>query len=177
MPPRDPAKIQLDFPLLTADLIDQLNLVGTIGLLDFAPTVLPVFIIGDRDLSVDAIAPTFTSSQIFSAFVGAPVANAVVLDTGELPAGTYDVFGQISFNGGAVGASHLELQLRNAANAATLAVLGDVTTTIASNSGGEQFPIVGLEIAADERLRVQMLVTTGPPAVSATIGARLRPVP
>lgn len=178
MPPRDPGKIQLDFPLLVADLIEQLGLVGTVGLLDFAPTVIPVFIVGDRDLSVDAVSPVFASTQIFQGFSAAPLNNAVIVDSGQLPAGTYDIFGAISSKAVGTSAAQILLEHRNAANDATLAVLLSVVFTSVIADVHANLAPMGYVIAEDERLRVANIGgvnATGP--VAATIGARIRPIP
>lgn len=177
MPPRDPSKIQLDFPQLTADVIDQLNLVGTVGLLDFAPTVLPVFIIGDRDLSVDASPPVYTSAQIFTGSVFNPAAASVMATTGPLPAGTYDVFGQIGFTGGSVAAGQVQMQHRNAADAVNLAIMAE----LALDGGTGRVAVarmspIGYVIAENERIRVQ-ISTLGAGKFWAQIFAAIRPIP
>lgn len=178
MPPRDPSKIQLDFPLLTADLIEQLNLIGTIGLLDFAPTVIPVYIIGDRDLSVDAVAPAWTSAQIVEGFDTDPGFVDTIVDTGQLPAGTYDIFGAIGTKATGAAASRIELQHRNAANSATVQILLSMPFTTTPSDTHATLAPMGYVIAANERLRVALpgsVNSTGP--VSAVIGFRIRPIP
>jgi len=177
MPPRDPSKIQLDFPQLTADLIRDMRLVGVLGLLDFNPTVQPVFIIGDRDLSVDAVAPVFGSAQIFNGHASAPVVATVIATTGQLPAGEYDVWAELSNVGVSPGTSHMELQHRNAADAATLAVLADVPSSGVAVGVSSQVPMVGYTIAANERLRAVIVGANNTGAVTAVIGVRIRPIP
>jgi len=177
MPPRDPTKIQLDFPQLTADLIAQLNLIGTVGLLDFAPTVLPVFIIGDRDLTVDAIPVVFTSPEIFSGFVSAPLVNVIVADTGQLPAGTYDIWCEIAYEGGGGANASIQLQHRDAANLANLAILADLPVRAAVASRDTRLPTMGYVLSANERLRVQLVLAGNSGAVTAVIAARLRTIP
>lgn len=177
MPPRDHTKIQLDFPELVADMIEQLSLVGTVGLLDFAPTVLPVFIIGDRDLSVEANAPVFTSPEVFNGFAAAPAVNAIVVDTGQLVAGQFDLFAAISVMGTGLGGGHLELQHRNAANDATLAVLLDQPFNAIQNTSNIVLAPMGYTLAENERLRVQILLFGHTGAISGVIGARVRTVP
>ena len=178
MPPRDPNKIQLDFPQLTADLIDQLNLIGTVGLLDFAPTVLPVFIIGDRDLSVDAVQPVFTSANISGGTASNPAINTIITDTGPLPAGDYDLFGEISYAGSGSLGGTVELQHRNAANAANLAIVSRVAAMAGIGVlGFSRLPLIGYRIAANERFRIQNVVGAIAGTVSGLIAARLRPIP
>jgi len=177
LPPRDPSKIQLDFPQLIADVIADLNLVGTVGLLDFAPTVLPVYIIGDRDLTVDSVPVAFRSAEIFSGFNAAAGIAAVIADTGALPAGTYDIFAKINLAGSTAAVAHAEVQHRNAANAATLAVLADVPTTSTVTSGNASILHSGYVLAGSERIRIQMLVAALSGGITGVIGARLRPVP
>jgi len=177
MPPRDPRTTQADFPQLVADLIDDLRLTGQVGVLDFTPTITPVFIVGSRGLSLDAAPPVFTSAQIFQGFASAAAVNTIVVDTGQLPAGTYDVFGEINMIGQSSVNCHIELQLRNAANAATLAVLADCAVVGATHPNRSRLPMMGLVIAEDERLRVQLVVSNNTGGVTGVIGARIRPVP
>jgi len=120
MPPRDASKVQLDFPVLTADLIDQLRLTGVIGVMDFLPEVRPTFIIGARGLTATVNPPTFLQSEIFSVEATNPAANSVVVDTGQLAAGDYDVvlaWGQTQTT---VQVTSPQMQLRDAADAVTL---------------------------------------------------------
>jgi len=177
MAPRDPNQVQLDFPQLTADLIAQLRLTGTVGLLNFSTEVVPVFIVGDRDLSVDAVAPLYRSAEIFSGSSLNPVANTVVADTGQLVAGDFDLFASISATGTGIGLGRIELQLRNAANTATLAVLMSQVFVGALSAGGVELPQTGLVIAENERLRFQTLLQTLNGSVAVSIGARRRPIP
>ncbi len=178
MPPRDPSKIQLDFPQLTADLIAQLNLIGTVGLLDFAPTVLPVFIIGDRDLTVDAVPVAYAAAEIFSGAATSPSVNDIIADTGQLPAGTYDVFAQIhSASSALVGPAHAALQHRNAANTATLATLADAAFTTTVLESAVRISGLGYILSANERLRIILLAQNMSGFLSGVIGARLRPIP
>lgn len=173
MPPRDPTKIQLDFPLLVADLIEQLSLTGAVGLLDFAPTVVPVFIVGDRDLEVEAVAPVFQSTEIFSGDAANPVAGAVIVDTGQLPAGDYDVqlHGHLAVTAG--GPQRVLFAHRNAANTADLAIFSIPMANTAANSWSWSF---GYRLATNERLRLSAAVnTTG--RVAGEIFARRRPQP
>lgn len=177
MPPRDPTRIQLDFPKLVADVISDLQLVGIVGLLDFAPTVQPVYIIGDRDLTVDAVPTAFQSAEIFSGFASGPTVNTVIADTGQLPAGTYDIFAEINVAGAGAAVCHVELQHRNAANAASLAVIGRVGMTTTVLAGRSAIRSLGYVLALNERLRVQLLIANASGTITGVIGARLRPIP
>ena len=119
----------------------------------------------------------WTSAQIVNGFDDGPLANAVNVDTGQLPAGTYDIFASISYNGTGVAQGHFELQHRNAANAATLAVLLDLAFAGIANSGNLGLSDVGYVIAANERLRVQVLASNFSGGLSGVIGFRIRPIP
>jgi len=154
--PREPIRPQLDFPELTADLIEQLNLKGQVGLLDFIDSVQPSFIIGIREgIGFTFTAPTFTSAGVFSDFSFAPAVNTVLADTGPLPAGNYDVKAGWSWSNQTASAG-CDMQHRNAANAANLAewphnLQGDASVTNAS------FPITfGYTLALNERIRFQV---------------------
>lgn len=173
MPLRDPNAIQLDFPLLTADLIRQLNLIGTVGLLNFDPVVRPVFIVGDRDLTVQSVEPAFTPGQITTGEANNPAVNTVVADSLELPVGEYDVFFLVSITASVHLAASDSFQHRNAANAATLNAWNITSTAPVTE---HLFMKLALVIAEDERLR--FITGTGITGnVSVTIGHRIRPVP
>ncbi len=122
MPPRDPRKVQLDFPLLVSDLINQLQLVGTIGLLDFSPVVQPTFIVGSRGLTIEAEPVVFAPAEVFDGAALNPAATTVIVDTGPLPAGDYDLNVQmnLAITVGVVQA--LLLSHRDAADAADLSI-------------------------------------------------------
>lgn len=183
MPPRDPGKSQLDFPQLVADLIRELQLLGApIGLLDFVPSVQPVYIVQAREgaLNLTAVAPAFTSAEIFTDETTSPALNAVLADTAALPAGTYDVKAWMSFgpNGGAGAANTPELQLRNAANNANLASWPYVSQNQAGFIVDEsnQFDIA-LEIGGNERLRWQQTVGAFAGLTATVIAAKRRVTP
>lgn len=175
MPPRDPLAIQLDFPLLTADLISELRLVGALGLLNFLPEVRPTYIVGSREgaLRITTAPVVFKTAETFTGRQTNPAADVVVATTGQLPAGDYDV--QCSFSlassGGNIG--FVSFEHRNAANLANLsrwdlAVVSGIRDTI-------QFSFA-LELADDERLQVRTgIIITG--QISATIMAKRQPTP
>lgn len=152
MPPRNPNAVQLDFPQLVADIIEQLNLTGTVGLLDFSPEVVPVYLAAARS-GVFNIAeqPTFLSAGIFSNQQIAAAANTVLLDTGQLAAGVVDVkAGQTNI--GDTNSGIVSLQHRNAANAATLAEW--FSPRINATPHGDVLPLtMSLTLATNERLR------------------------
>lgn len=179
MPPRDPSKTQLDNPELLAALISELQIIGQIGLIDFVPAVNPVFIVGSRGLSINVEPPVYQSAEIFSGATQAPAVNAIIADTGALPAGDYDIFCNIAGSGiSAAVFSAITLQHRNAANAATLATL----LATSHNASGNvpvfgSLPLTGYQLALDERLRVIMLLGNLTGGVTASIGVRRRPTP
>lgn len=185
MAERDANLPQLDFPQLTADLIRELRLTGTLGLLGMGDLVVPTFIIGSRGgaLAVTAEAPVFTSAQIFDGSVNAPAVNTVIVDSLALPAGDYDVFGSITLGGNApVTNATLELQHRDAANAATLAVLLNIGGSVAGTAVNEvptlSLPLIGYRIGLNERLRVQLVDDgTASGRCAGVIGVRIRPTP
>jgi len=177
MPPRDPSLNQSDFPQLVADLIEQLKITGGVGLLDFDPTIRPVFIVGSRGLTIAAEQPSFQSAEVFSDSVVTPDANEVIVDTGQLAAGIFDViltFGwhDMTANG------QQQLQHRNAANNANLATWEFVSKNVIG-----MFNVVPLrfayQVAEDERLRFVNIVnqTDGSSELAATLMATRRTVP
>lgn len=173
MPDRDISKIQLDFPLLNADLIRQLRLTGVLGVLDFNPVVQPVFIIGDRGISIETEQPVFEDAGIFSASAVNPAAAAVIVDTGQLAAGIHDIMVHASAGLTATVGNRISFEWRNAANAATLAdwqVVASVNSTMIWRYS------FALNILQNERLR--MIVVTGLTGVVAcNIMTRRRLVP
>jgi len=178
MAPRNPGIPQLDFPQLVADIIRQLNLTGTVGLLDFLDAVRPVYIVASREgaLAFTASAPLFTSAGITGTTADNPLTNAVVGDTGPLAAGDYDIFANMSqTNSSANG--EVALQHRNAANDTTLANLLWLNSRAAHSYTNNQLPLIGYTLAVNERFRFQ---NTGPNfsgVLSTTIGVQIRPAP
>lgn len=178
MAERDASRVQLDFPQLTADIIRQLRLTGTVGLIDFLDAVRPVYIVASREgaLAFTASAPLFASAGITSGHANAPLINAIIADTGPLPAGSYDIFANM--------ASHLsaplgpvQLQHRNAANAATLAVLLQTQSGAATTVMTAALPLMGYTLALNERLRFQSLAGNSAGSISVVVGVQIRPTP
>jgi len=180
---RDPTKPQLDFPQLVSDILEQLVIRGQIGLLDFDPTVRPVYLAAVRaGISLGTFSnPTFNSAAVFGNSSNSPVAGALLVDTLQQAAGTYDL---TSFCSHAMQTAnplgHVQLQHRNAANTATLAVLNAVAVreSTVNNAVGSWSPLVRYEIALNERLRwvyIGSLVASGP--VDTGIILRLVPAP
>lgn len=182
MAPRNPSLVQLDFPQLTADLIAQLRLTGTVGLLDFLTEVRPVYIVAARAgaLNVSTNLPLFRSSEITASSAANPAADAIIGDTGALPAGDYDIFASIDVVGiTSVGPNTaVVLQQRDAANAVTLASLLFAGHTGALNlSSHAVLPLTGYQIALNERLRFINAASSLVGHVGTVIGVRLRPTP
>lgn len=92
----------------------------------------------------------------------APAANAVVADTGPLPAGAYFVEITLATSAAAAAGKHLQVEHRNAANAATV-------NTLAGCPGGvvEQTFIERIVLALNERIRA----VVGAVAFAASEGA------
>lgn len=178
MSTRDPSRVQLDFPQLLADIIRQLKLTGTVGLLEFSDQVTPVYIVAQREgaLSIDLTPIAFSSAEIVFGGLVNPVIDAVIADTGALPAGDYDIFASISSVGTIVAGGLVVVEHRDAANAVTLARLLNLTmiNTILSNQAF--LPLVGYRLSLNERLRVTVTAAIAGMAAG-TIGARIRPTP
>jgi len=179
MAPREPNRPQLDFPQLTADLIEQLNLKGQVGLLDFLDSVQPTVIIAVREgVGFSSNPPTFQSPAVFSNSSVGPAVNTVLADTGELIEGVHDVIFGWSMSGNTA-IVNVDFQHRDAANAVTLAnwphlLQGDANVVVQS------LPInFAYGIALDERLRVQIIggsMSAGA-RVNSWIMAQARPIP
>lgn len=181
---RDGTRPQVDFPQLIADVIDQLNVRGPLGVLDLSDQVIPAFIIGSRagSLQVTVTPVNFASAAVFHGASTTPAANTVIVDTGALPAGDYDVLSHISSGANLVATAGVcILEHRNAANAATLATLLSVSiaqTSTAEGPNGSELPLIGYTLALNERLRVvspAFNVNAG--SISASIFAQRRVAP
>jgi len=179
MADRNANRPQLDFPQLTADIIRQLRLTGQIGLLEFSDQVAPVYIVAQREGALDLVTnlPAFTSASMVDGSVFDPVAGTVIVDTGPLPAGTYDIFGSIRGTGvSLVTGATIELEHRNAANAATLAVLLNGTLTTGTGFPTAALPLIGYVLALNERLRI-ITDTSLAGQFAGVIGTLIRPTP
>jgi len=176
---RDANRPQLDFPQLVADLIATLNLTGQLGILEMSDQVSPVFLIGSRGVVFGGENPTFASAEVFSGSATNPAANVVLADTGALPAGTYDVMSNISIRAqkGAGGNTAVLIEHRNAANAATLAILDSMAGTGNHEVAESTLPLFGYTLALNERIRLivggGLLVGT----VAGSLFVHLRPTP
>jgi len=150
VPSRDPSVVQADFPVLVADLINQLQLVGTVGLLNFLPEIRPTFIVGSRGLTLEPQPTVFLSSQVFTGEVTNPAGNVIIIDTGPLPEGDYDVVATLSAAATAGVTSRNSLEHRNAANAATVSDFFSFVTP----TGEMNYSItIALRVLLNERLR------------------------
>lgn len=182
MPPRDPSKVQLDFPDLVADLISDLNLRGTVGLMDFVDSMQPVYVAGSREgaLSLANLQPTFTTAEIFADQTGSPAANAVLADTGALVAGTYDVYAMASWGySPAVSAGPIfDFQHRNAADAVTLARVPYASLVAVADGQHDNLSFTYATVVAEnERLRWQLLLGAAVGPTSTVIMASRRTAP
>ena len=180
---RDGLRPQVDFPQLIADVIDQLNVRGPLGVLNLSDEVRPVFIIGSRpgSLQVTSQPVAFPSASVFFGEAALPAANTIVVDTGVLPAGDYDVLAHISSHQQGAASLATQLQHRDAANAATLAVLLSAFVSAGAGTAGTGdvfLPLIGYTLAINERLRVITPASNAASGgVSATIFAQRRVSP
>lgn len=176
---RDPTRPQLEFPALVAEMITQLRLTGQVGRLNFSDEVIPAFLIGSRGINFGGDLPTFNSAAVFDGSVSLPPVSTVVVDTGPLPAGTYDLVANFGYGGSfALGFGTVTFEHRDAANAATLAVLASVTVLDAILTDHIELPLIGYDIGLNERLRVVSPTTImNRGGVSGSIFVRIRPTP
>ena len=180
MPTRDPRGPQLDNPELVAALLSELQIIGQIGLLDFVPAVNPVFIVGSRGLAINVEPPVYQSAEIFDGTVGNSPANTVIVDTGQLPAGDYDIWANLSaagFNNLAGARVNIAVEHRNAANAATLATLLLISVGAVNGVTWGHLPQTGYRIALNERIRAITLLQNINSGATASMGVRRRPTP
>lgn len=173
-----PGAPQVNDPELEADLIRVLSIVGPLGKLNVLDLVIPMINLGDvRPQTVDVRLPAIRSTDVFSNGVQKGVIiNTILADTGALPEGTYDVGFQCQGNDNtaASGAMSCQLQHRNAANNANLALWDHVVFAAEANVV-HPFYGFGYVIAANERLRCLVtLALNANRAVNAVIFARIR---
>lgn len=106
--------------------------------------------IGDVDVLTLPKAREDTAAMTWvSAINAAPAASAVQADTGALAAGDYDLDISLAVSDTEAVGKGLVIEHRNAANSATLFVLGG-----ASVGGGVQIKLRRVTVALDERIRV-----------------------
>ena len=172
MPPRNPSVVQLDNPALVDQTIRDLQLMGSVGLLNFSPEVVPVYLIGDAGITVSTTPVTYASGEIFYERGANMVDGEVICDTGNLAAGEYDL--QAYLNGATQSTpgflSRLELQHRNAADTGTLATWG---LSFMDNCNNAMQVTCGLIVAENESFRAECRNDL-PGAFSVTIMARRR---
>lgn len=172
----DPTKPQVTDPVTVADLARLLSIRGSLGVLDVADIIVPTISVGSlAPISVAIRQPAYRSTDVFSAGVlTAAAAGAIQADTTALPAGTYDVQLYMLPSAGLVGPLEMEVQHRDAADAATLAVW---TFLIGSgvDGAGRQDQNFAYELANNERLRIVNIGALGAGDLTfAVIFARIR---
>lgn len=158
MAPRNPQLVQSDAPVLLADLITELQLIGPgVGLLGFSDQIAPVFIIGSRGVTFEAQEPVFLPAEVFNAGVTGVVLNTPIVDTGELPAGDYDVIFGFSADNSVVASQSITLIQRNAGDTAGVASWRTNVGLEAANAieSSSHTPIkFSIRLAEDERFVV-----------------------
>lgn len=102
---------------LVAELIKALAIQGgPIGRLPLSDTIVPVVNLQDLRPS---IFPILDRSRIFSGTATAPAAGAILVDSGQLPEGTFDITVDFSTGDGATN-QLIRIEHRNAANAGNI---------------------------------------------------------
>ena len=149
--PRTPQSIDPD---LQANLVRLLQIKGPLGILNVPDVIVPVVIMGEiapRDVITRQ--PRFDVADWFSAGITlSPAANSILADTGQLPAGVYDVIISIGSNTGAA-AEQWAVQHRDAANAANLGIIEHIQLA----EGNAQQPLYmafSHSFVSNERLRI-----------------------
>ena len=108
---------------LVAELISALQVRGRIGKLDISDVVSPVYLVDGSATQLPGLQgePVFLPAEIFSGSAIAPGVSIAIVDTGQLPAGTYDLklYWQIAIASGNP-PGFLSWQHRDAANAANI---------------------------------------------------------
>lgn len=163
MAPRNPGIVQSDAPLLLADLIRELTLIGPgVGLLGFNDQITPTFIVGARGVTFEAQEPVFAPAEVFSDEDAGVVAAAAIVDTGQLLAGNFDIIANVSARNSSGVQQVLRLVQRNAGDTADiaswpLAISREGIDDLSSSSNtGLKFSMSVLE---DERFTIVANVT------------------
>lgn len=147
----DPNTPQVVDPERVVNLTRLLQIRGPLGVLNVLDTIVPVVNMGDVvTRTVTVLQPAFRSTDVFSegVRVAAP-ANTVHADTGALAEGTYDL--QLYISPNQSDNVHWEVQHRNAANTANLAIW-PVLAPAATGTGLLQE--LAYVLAINERLRI-----------------------
>lgn len=145
---------QVSDPELQANLVRVLKVRGPLGELNVIDAVLPVVLMGQvADLPVTVSTPAYGPGDIFSAgILVTAAANTVHADTGALPEGVYDVLLWISRGTGNSINNNYNIEHRNAANAANVAIMHSI---IQAGMGYDAFRLsFAYTLAQDERLRI-----------------------
>lgn len=195
MADRVPGAPQVDDPTVVADFIRSLGIRGRLGELSVSDIVVPVFNIGQAPtitvsdpipiigvaggvavpVTGDFAGVTWRSGDIFTnGVVVAPAANAIMADTGQLPAGDYDIGLMGVGKSDGTASLNLQVQHRNAANNADQVTWDHLYSS--TNNGTVNFPYYSFvyTLALNERIRVLNIVINGQQAAF-TIFARIRP--
>lgn len=161
MAPRNPGLVQSDAPLLLADLIRELSLIGPgVGLLGFSDQIAPVFIVGSRGLVIDAQDPVYRPAEVFSNISTATTAGVALIDTGELEAGDFDIICGISGANPAAQQQNVQLLQRNAGNTANVAAWPLSTPAPSNASASSQTPLkFSMKVLQDERYLITPTLT------------------
>ncbi len=154
-----------------ADLIRDLQVVGTLGVLNVSDGIVPVYLLGQRTaFQFEVQDPFYAAGEVFTEDEQTnPAANFILADTGQLPAGTYDLIYTVNQSSAAVDMS-ARFQHRNAANAA------DINSWLIGLVSKETLRLRwALTCAENERFRVLNISAPGAGVlVQATIEARIR---
>jgi len=172
VPPRDPSAVQIDSPELVARLIRDLSLIGQVGLLNLAPEVRPVYLVGDAGITLAVAGVIFEPGEVIDGFDSSMVAGQVLVDTGQLLAGTFDCQFWLSASlETGVNSSALILEHRNAANDANVSRWA---LPVVDNHTNAMMLDVSLVVAANERFRVvNNVISTGSHAATIMFKRRI----
>ena len=175
----DPNVPIVDDPELEANLVRDLSIIGRIGRLRVLDLVMPTISLGSVVQStVEVRQASFRSTDVHSnGMQAAPAAGAVLADTGQLAAGIYDCIIYAWSNQNSNTARRIDIEHRNAANAANLAVWAHAVSQAGGSLEHTVWPpyAFGYEVATNERLRaITPVAGSAGTNYLATIFARLR---
>lgn len=151
------------------DMVRDLQVVGTMGVLDVADGIVPVYLLGQRTaFKVEIEEPSFKFTELFTeGFQGSAPAATLMAETGQLPVGIYDFW--VHFGGAsAVATGRYVLRWLDAALAEKIIWTPDA----GQEYGGSHSLKFALELATGEGIEVETLATVTNSSV--VIAARLR---
>ena len=142
-------------PEVAVSLTRLLQIRGPLGVLNVLDTIVPVVSLGDVvERTVTVLQPSFRSTDVFSNGIQInQVAGTVLADTGQLPAGVYDVMLQMAGDNNEAN-QRVAFEHRNAANSTNLATWDYLLHMNVDDTKSWGPFHLAYELAVNERIRL-----------------------